>query len=38
MGMEDIMKDIDVILVQHANEVVEKVLMPGNKRKVVRQH
>ena len=38
-GMEDITKDIDVVWVHHANEVMERVLMmPNVRRKTVRQH
>ena len=38
MGMEDITKDIDVVWVHHANEVMERVLLPNGKRKTMRQH
>ena len=31
VGLEDIIKDIDIIWVTHANEVLNHVLMPGKK-------
>jgi ATP-dependent Lon protease len=37
LGMEDITKDIDVIWVHHANEVMKYVLLPEGKRKIMRQ-
>jgi ATP-dependent Lon protease len=36
LGMEDITKDIDVIWVHHANEVMHYVLLPEVKRKTMR--
>lgn len=34
LGMEDVVKDIDVVLVHHANEVVDKVLLSNDKSKM----
>lgn len=38
LGMEDIIKDIDVIWVDHANQVMDHVLLRQNKNKIARHH
>lgn len=38
LGMEDIVKGIDVIWVDHANQVMDRVLLNQGKRKIIRHH
>jgi len=37
-GIEDLVTDIDIIWVNHANEVLDQVLMPNVEMKKMRYH